>query len=193
MREIFGSWPRWCLLGAVLLGALVPAAQAAAKPVTLARAPAKSAAQPLTAVDRQVLGSLRAPMLNPVVTSPFGSRLNPVRRVRAFHEGVDYGAPSGTPVYAAQGGSIVALDRTAHSGLYMRLRHSSGVETFYGHLSRTMPGLKAGGAIRAGDVIGFVGESGFATGPHLHYEVLVNGRPIDPDSSRYLARMVSLR
>jgi murein DD-endopeptidase MepM/ murein hydrolase activator NlpD len=113
--------------------------------------------------------------------------------VRAFHEGVDYGAPSGTPVYAAQGGSIVALDRTAHSGLYMRLRHSSGVETFYGHLSRTMPGLKAGGVIRAGDVIGFVGESGFATGPHLHYEVLVNGRPIDPDSSRYLARMVSLR
>lgn len=139
-----------------------------------------AAAAPVSGADQQMLASLKPPLLHLAVSSPYGERLNPVRRTRAFHAGVDYAAPAGTPVYAAQSGTIEALGRKDRSGLYLRLRHSRGVETVYAHLHRFMPGLRPGSYLRGGDIIGFVGASGFATGPHLHYEVVVDGRPVDP-------------
>jgi murein DD-endopeptidase MepM/ murein hydrolase activator NlpD len=131
--------------------------------------------------DATALQSLRPPLLHLRVTSPFGERLNPIMRRKILHRGVDYGAPSGTPVYAAQNGSVVALGAQDHAGIYVRLRHGGGVETLYAHLHWIMPGLRPGSYLRAGDILGFVGTSGFATGPHLHYEVLLGGSPIDPE------------
>jgi murein DD-endopeptidase MepM/ murein hydrolase activator NlpD len=98
-----------------------------------------------------------------------------------FHRGVDYGAPTGTPVYAAQGGMVETIGLQDHAGIYLRLRHSAGVETVYAHLHRVMPGLRVGATLHRGDVLGFVGASGFATGPHLHYEILLDGQPVDPE------------
>ncbi|MDB5986327.1 MAG: family peptidase [Nevskia sp.] len=124
--------------------------------------------------------ALRAPLSHLVVTSPFGMRFNPVMRRPVFHSGIDYGAPSGAPVYAAGSGVVEAAGESSHSGIFVRIRHNRAVETVYAHLHRIMPGLRAGSVLRGGDVLGFVGASGFATGPHLHFELLVNGKPVDP-------------
>ena len=146
----------------------------------------------VSAYDLKLLCSLKPPLLHPVVTSPFGFRLNPVRRTRAFHAGVDYGAPVGTPVYAAQSGTVEAVGLSDRSGIYLRIRHSRGLETVYAHLHRVMPGLKPGSYLRGGDILGFVGSSGFATGPHLHYEILLGGTPIDPTGDRAAGRNLAL-
>jgi len=135
----------------------------------------------LTTADGRELQALGAPLLYLRVTSPFGERLNPIMRRKVFHRGVDYGAAPGTPVYAAQSGTVVAAGMQDHAGIYMRLHHSGRVETLYAHLHRIMPGLRPGSFLRRGDILGFVGASGFATGPHLHYEVLLDGRPVDPE------------
>lgn len=145
----------------------------------------------LMAADESELRSLRPPLIHLQVTSPFGERLNPVMRRKVFHKGVDYGAPTGTPVYAAQSGTVEVVGLQAHSGIYVRLRHSKRVETIYAHLHRIMPGLRSGSILRSGDILGFVGSSGFATGPHLHYEVLLSGRPINPDLCCNPLRLVS--
>jgi murein DD-endopeptidase MepM/ murein hydrolase activator NlpD len=141
---------------------------------------AAAAGQTLIAADKAELRSLRPPLLHARITSPFGERLNPIMRRMVFHRGIDYGAASGTPIYAAQLGTVVAIGLQDHAGIYVRLRHSGRIETLYAHLARLMPGLRRNAVLRAGDILGFVGASGFATGPHLHYEVLVNGQPIDP-------------
>lgn len=132
--------------------------------------------------EQREVASLRPPLLHLRVTSHFGERFNPVMRRTLMHRGVDYGAPSGTPVYAAQAGTITAIGMQAHAGVFVRIRHSRHVETLYAHLHRIMPGLKPGSVLRGGDILGFVGESGFATGPHLHYEILVGGAPVDPEA-----------
>ncbi len=134
--------------------------------------------------DEPELRSLRAPLLHLQVTSPFGERFNPVMRRQVFHKGVDYGAATGTPVYAAQNGMVEAVGLQDHSGIYVRLRHSKRVETIYAHLHRVMPGLRPGSILRGGDILGFVGSSGFTTGPHLHYEVLLAGLPVNPELCR---------
>jgi murein DD-endopeptidase MepM/ murein hydrolase activator NlpD len=143
------------------------------------------------ATDEFELRALRPPLLHLQVTSPFGERLNPVMRRKVFHKGVDYGAPTGTPVYAAQFGTVEAVGMQDHSGIYVRLRHSQRVETIYAHLHRIMPGLHRGSILRGGDILGFVGSSGFTTGPHLHYEVLLGGKPVNPDLCRNPLRPVS--
>ena len=97
-----------------------------------------------------------------------------------FHAGVDLAAPDGTPVHAAQDGTVEVMEGVGHFGFCVRLRHDHGVETEYAHMLHFMPGLHRGSVIRRGDVIGFVGATGRATGAHLHYEVLVNGAPVDP-------------
>jgi murein DD-endopeptidase MepM/ murein hydrolase activator NlpD len=180
----------------LLLGLLLPvAALAASLPEPAPPQPLAAATLPGSppADDGEVLRSLQAPLLRPRVTSPFGERFNPVMRRKVFHRGVDYGATAGTPVYAAQGGVVEAMGLQDHSGIYVRLRHSEGVETVYAHLHRVMPGLRAGSRLRRGDVLGFVGASGFATGPHLHYEILLRGRPIDPEQRRADVRLASFR
>jgi murein DD-endopeptidase MepM/ murein hydrolase activator NlpD len=97
-----------------------------------------------------------------------------------MHQGVDFGVPVGTPVMAAGDGTVEAARWALGYGRWVRLRHADGYETAYAHLSDFAPGLAAGQAVRQGQVIGWSGNSGLSTGPHLHFEVWLNGRAIDP-------------
>ena len=117
------------------------------------------------------------------ISSPFGWRIHPVLHVRLFHKGVDYEASAGTPVRAAADGVIEDYGYRGNYGNYIRLRHTGRLETAYAHLAGFSPVLAAGASVHRGDVIGYVGTTGISTGPHLYYEVLVDGRQIDPEGS----------
>ena len=123
---------------------------------------------------------LRAPLEFRRVSSGFSrARLHPILdRIRA-HRGVDYAAPSGTPVYAAGSGRLRFRGWKGGYGNVIEIDHGGGIETVYGHLSR-FAGVKAGAHVERGQTIGFVGMTGLATGPHLHYEFHVNGQYVDP-------------
>ena len=97
-----------------------------------------------------------------------------------MHRGVDWAAPRGTPVRAAGHGLVSALAPLGSYGRHLRIDHGGTVATAYAHLERFPPGLRPGHLVRQGDLIGFVGDSGRATGLHLHYELLVAGRQVDP-------------
>lgn len=118
--------------------------------------------------------------INARITSPFGWRIHPVFGDRRFHEGVDFGAPTGTPVIATSDGVIEDIGWRGNYGDYIRLRHDGHLATAYAHLSAFARGLKRGSTVKRGDVIAYVGRTGVATGPHLYYEVLVDGKQIDP-------------
>lgn len=133
------------------------------------------------------------PSLMPVVgklTSRFGWRQNPFRpRSRAtFHAGLDLAAPRGTPVYAAADGTIASAGRVPGYGLMLAIDHGGSIETRYAHLSLAL--VRDGAKVRRGELIGRVGASGRATGSHLHYEVRVEGAPVDP--LLYTKRIVML-
>ncbi len=117
--------------------------------------------------------------VNGVASSPFGPRVHPVYGTEGFHSGKDIAAPEGTPVHAAMDGEVVAVGVGEKSGNYVKLRHADGVETLYCHLRAA--NVETGVCVRRGDVIGFVGQTGVATGPHLHFEVQINGVKRDPD------------
>lgn len=114
------------------------------------------------------------------LVSGFGVRHHPVLNVPRMHTGVDWAAPIGTPILAAGNGIVEYADRKGQNGNYIRIRHANGYTTAYSHMVRFGTGLQVGGKIRQGQVIGFVGCTGLCTGPHLHYEVLVNTRYVDP-------------
>ncbi len=114
-------------------------------------------------------------------SSSYGMRRNPIRGYFAMHRGVDFAAPDGTPVYAASDGFVVEKDRTYGYGNIIRLRHDSRTETAYAHLSRFALGMQKGIRVKQGEVIGYVGSTGQVTGAHLHYEVLFDGRQVDPN------------
>lgn len=97
-----------------------------------------------------------------------------------YHRGIDISAPRGTPIRAAAAGEVVEMGHSGAYGRLLRIRHSPHVETVYAHLSAFAPQLAVGRAVAAGEVIGHVGMSGRATGPHLHFEVRRNREPIDP-------------
>lgn len=123
---------------------------------------------------------LRTPLDGARVSSGFGLRSHPVLGFNRMHQGIDFAAPTGTPVYAAADGIVVAAKREGGYGLMVRLRHAGGTETRYAHLSRFGRGITSGRRVRQGDVIGAVGSTGMSTGPHLHYEVIAQGRPVNP-------------
>ncbi len=123
---------------------------------------------------------LRTPLDGARMSSGFGMRSHPVLGFTRMHSGVDFAAPTGTPVFAAADGTVVSARVEGGYGRMIRIRHAGGVETRYAHLSRFARGLKPGQRVRQGDVIGAVGSTGLSTGPHLHYEVVVAGRPQDP-------------
>jgi murein DD-endopeptidase MepM/ murein hydrolase activator NlpD len=114
------------------------------------------------------------------LTSGYGMRLHPVLTVPRMHTGVDWSAPVGTPILAAGNGVIEEAVRKGQYGNYVRVRHANGYQTTYGHLSRFGPNIRQGAKVRQGEVLGFVGCTGLCSGPHLHYEVLVNSRYVDP-------------
>jgi murein DD-endopeptidase MepM/ murein hydrolase activator NlpD len=113
-------------------------------------------------------------------TSGFGFRRHPLLGIRKMHTGIDWAAPTGTPIMAAGDGTIELAERHGGNGNYIRIRHGNGYKTAYSHMSRFMPNIKKGMKIRQGQQIGFVGSTGMSTGPHLHYEVLVNNRFTNP-------------
>ena len=124
---------------------------------------------------------LRAPIANPRVTSSFSyKRLHPVLKIRRPHLGVDYGAARGTPVIATADGKIVRASRKGGYGKTIIIRHGQQYHTLYGHLSRYAKGIRKGKSIKQGQVIGYVGTTGLSTGPHLHYEFHVDGKPRNP-------------
>jgi murein DD-endopeptidase MepM/ murein hydrolase activator NlpD len=123
---------------------------------------------------------LRAPLQFRRITSGFGGRMHPIFHTYRQHEGVDYAAAYGTPVRATADGLIALVGRDAGYGNMIELRHANGVRTRYGHLSSFAKGLHTGERIAQGETIGYVGSTGLSTGPHLHYEFLVNGRPTNP-------------
>jgi murein DD-endopeptidase MepM/ murein hydrolase activator NlpD len=110
----------------------------------------------------------------------FGWRIHPILRDRRFHEGVDYAAPFGSPIAAAGAGVVEKIDHQWGYGKYVRIRHDFGYETTYAHLSGVPHGLRVGERIHPGQTIGFIGSTGLSTGPHLYYELRVNGRYADP-------------
>ncbi|MEM9608721.1 MAG: M23 family metallopeptidase, partial [Actinomycetota bacterium] len=126
-------------------------------------------------------GSLASPVPGARLSSAFGSRVHPIWGVRQLHAGADAAAPTGTPVRAAAGGTVVAVRSglTAY-GTIVLIDHGDRVATLYAHLSRT--DVEVGAVVSTGDVLGGVGSTGFSTGPHLHFEVRVDGVPIDPAS-----------
>ena len=125
---------------------------------------------------------LRSPLkFEPRITSRFSSsRMHPVLHTARAHRGVDYAAPTGAPVIAAASGVVVAASYDASNGRMVRVRHASGYESFYLHLSAFGPGIRAGARVEQGQIVGLVGATGLATGPHLHYGLTRNGVFVNP-------------
>lgn len=124
---------------------------------------------------------LRAPLNFRRISSYFSkSRFHPIKRIFRPHHGVDYAAATGTPVVAVAEGGVAISGWKGGYGRYVEIRHAGGTTTRYGHLSRIATGLRAGSRVSQGQVIGYVGSTGLATGPHLHYEMVQNGVSINP-------------
>jgi murein DD-endopeptidase MepM/ murein hydrolase activator NlpD len=123
---------------------------------------------------------VRKPVADGVMTSPFGWRTHPLLHISELHTGVDWGAPPGTPIFAAGNGDIEEIGEKGGYGKYVRIRHANGYETAYGHMTAFARGLDVGSHIRQGQIIGFVGSSGLSTGSHVHFEIIVNDRFVDP-------------
>lgn len=125
-------------------------------------------------------GLMRSPVDGARTSSNYGMRRHPISGYRKMHQGIDFAARSGTPVYAASDGVVVEARRWGGYGNWVRIRHSNGLETGYAHLSRFARGLRAGQRVSQGEVIAYVGSTGASTGPHLHYEIWRNGQRINP-------------
>jgi len=118
------------------------------------------------------------------VSSSFGFRRHPIAGYRKMHQGIDFAAGMGTPVIAPADGVVVEARRWGGYGNWLRIRHSNGLESGYGHLSRYASGIRAGQRVRQGQVVAYVGSTGASTGPHLHYEIWRRGQRINPAGVR---------
>ena len=127
---------------------------------------------------------IRTPSSGARLSSSFGNRRHPVLGYNAMHKGVDFAAPRGTPIIAAGDGIIAEAGWKGSYGLYVRIRHNRTYDTAYAHLSRLASGIVRGSRVAQGQVIGYVGSTGRVTGAHLHYEVLVNNRQVNPMTVR---------
>ncbi|MGL9759334.1 MAG: M23 family metallopeptidase [Wolbachia sp.] len=114
------------------------------------------------------------------ISSKFGNRKHPIRGKTAFHKGVDYAAKLGTPIHAAAEGVIEYIGKNGGYGNYIKIKHNNKYSTCYAHISKFSSNIKLGSKVKQGQVIAYVGSTGVATGPHLHYEVIYNGKHIDP-------------
>jgi murein DD-endopeptidase MepM/ murein hydrolase activator NlpD len=123
---------------------------------------------------------VRKPVSTGIMRSGFGSRNHPLLGYTKMHTGVDWAAPLGTPIYASGNGVVEKVGWESGYGKYVRIRHSNGYETAYGHMTAFARSTQPGARVRQGQVIGYVGSTGLSTGPHVHYEILVNGRFVDP-------------
>jgi len=130
---------------------------------------------------------LKAPLNFRRISSSYsGRRLHPVLKKYRPHHGIDYAAASGTPVSALGDGEILFAGYRGSYGKLVIIKHRNGYSTYYGHLSRIGKGIARRARVAQGEVIGFVGATGLATGPHLHLEIRVAGKPVNPLSLRPL-------
>lgn len=123
---------------------------------------------------------MKTPIDGARMSSGFGMRRHPVLGYSKMHKGMDFAAPTGTPIYAAGDGKVQKAGRFSSYGNYVRIRHRGDLDTAYGHMSKIASGLRPGSRVRQGQIIGYVGTTGRSTGPHLHYEILVAGKQVNP-------------
>lgn len=125
---------------------------------------------------------LRTPVKIIRISSHYGHRKHPILGFTKMHQGVDFAAPVGTPIYAAGDGIVVQMGHKGGYGNYIKIKHNGTISTAYGHVSKFAKNIKNGSRVKQNQVIAYVGSTGSATGPHLHYEVLVNNKHINPIS-----------
>lgn len=123
---------------------------------------------------------LATPIDGARITSGFGARKHPILGYTKMHKGMDFGAPTGTPIYAAGNGTVVEIGKKGAYGNYVRIKHNGTYQTAYAHASKFAKGLNKGDKVKQGQVIAYVGTTGRSTGPHLHFEVLENGKQVNP-------------
>lgn len=124
---------------------------------------------------------LKAPLNFRSISSFFSKqRKHPILKISRPHHGLDYAAPTGTPVSVAGDGKVFFAGHNGQYGKLVIVKHRNDYKTFYGHLSRIANGIRTGGRVEQGQIIGYVGSTGLATGPHLHYEMRVNDKPVNP-------------
>lgn len=123
---------------------------------------------------------MRKPVKGARFTSGFGMRRHPILGYRRMHTGTDWAAKRGTPILAAGNGIVEDARRKGGNGNFVRIRHANGYQTSYSHMHRFAKGLRPGMKVQLGQVIGYVGSTGLSSGPHLHFEVLVNNRKVNP-------------
>ena len=123
---------------------------------------------------------MRTPIDGARLSSKFGMRKHPILGYSRMHRGLDFAAPTGTPIYASGDGVVTRIGNNKGYGKMIELRHASGYETLYAHLSRYAKGIKKGSKVEQGETIGYVGSTGLSTGPHLHYEVHLRGESLNP-------------
>ena len=124
---------------------------------------------------------MRTPVDGARISSGYGMRKHPILGYNKMHKGVDFAAPTGTPIYAAGEGTVEYVGARGAYGKYIRLRHNGQLKTAYAHLHKYKSGIRVGSRVEQGDIIGYVGSTGRSTGPHLHYEVLVNNAQVNPN------------
>ncbi|MEQ1784312.1 MAG: M23 family metallopeptidase, partial [Hyphomonadaceae bacterium] len=122
---------------------------------------------------------MKTPINGARLSSGFGNRKHPILGYTKLHKGTDFAAPTGTPIYAAGNGRLVGYGPNGTFGNYAKIQHANGYVTAYGHMSRFASGLHRGSTVKQGQVIGYVGTTGRSTGPHLHYEVYIDNRPVN--------------
>ena len=130
---------------------------------------------------------MKTPIDGARLSSGFGTRRHPILGYRRAHKGVDFAAPRGTPIKAAGDGVVERADWYGSFGNYVRIRHANGYKTAYAHLNGFRRGIRKGKRVRQGDIIGYVGTTGRSTGPHLHYEVHLNGKAVNPQRLKIAA------
>ncbi|HMB12356.1 M23 family metallopeptidase, partial [Saliniramus sp.] len=123
---------------------------------------------------------MRKPVAEGRLTSGFGMRRHPILGYARMHTGIDYGARTGTPIFAAGNGRVIKAGWSGGYGRRVEIEHANGYVTTYSHMNRIAAGLEVGAEVTQGQVIGTLGSTGLSTGPHLHYEVLVNADFVDP-------------
>ncbi len=123
---------------------------------------------------------LKTPLDGARISSNYGMRKHPISGFNKMHKGVDFAAPTGTPIYAGGNGIVEYVGRNGGYGKYIRIRHNNGYKTAYAHLSNYKKGISKGVRVNQGEVIGYVGSTGNSTGPHLHYEIIYQNKHINP-------------
>jgi murein DD-endopeptidase MepM/ murein hydrolase activator NlpD len=126
------------------------------------------------------------------ISSPFGTRFHPILQTLRMHSGIDYAVASGTPIHAPSDGTVESFGIKGGYGNTVVLRHNDSMQTLYGHMS-AFANLSVGQHVHSGEIIGYVGSTGVSTGPHLHYEVRINGQPVNPTSVALPTRTLNTR